>query len=116
VQIEGDSQLMSQAIANLLDNALHHTPAGTSIALGVERRADGPAVFVADRGPGIPAHHHAVVLERFRKLDSSRRDPGCGLGLAIVAAIAKYHNAALHLLDAGPGLRVEMRFSRQVLK
>jgi signal transduction histidine kinase len=108
--ILGDSQLISQAVANLLDNALKHTPAGTPIRLGVEGRPEGPTVFVADGGPGIPESNRRAALERFRKLDTSRPGPGCGLGLAIVAAIAKRHAAALCLFDARPGLRVELQF------
>lgn len=110
VHIRGDGQLISQAIANLLDNALRHTPEGTPIELGVERRADGAALFVADRGPGVPASERSAVLQRFRRLDPSRSGAGSGLGLAIVAAIAKRHGAAMDLTDAGPGLRVELRF------
>ncbi len=68
-------------------------------------------LFVADRGLGIPQEQRLVVLERFRKLDPSRPGRGCGLGLAIVAAIAKHHAATLLLMDAAPGLRVEMQFS-----
>jgi len=110
VSIRGDGQLISQAIANLLDNALRHTPQGTPIELGVERRPDCAALFVVDRGLGVPAEERSAVLQRFRRLDPSRSGAGSGLGLAIVAAIAKRHGAVLDLTDAAPGLKVELRF------
>jgi signal transduction histidine kinase len=108
--IVGDQQLIFQAVANLIDNALHHTPAGTTIEVGVEQRSSGAAIFVADRGPGIPEGQRAIALDRFRKLNTSRSGRGCGLGLSIVAAIARRHAAVLSLLDAKPGLRVELQF------
>lgn len=109
-RIVGDQQLIFQAVANLIDNALHHTPAGTAIEVGVEQRPSGPAVFVADRGPGIPEAQRSAALESFRKLNANRSGGGCGLGLSIVAAIARRHAAVLSLLDAKPGLRVELQF------
>lgn len=108
--VRGDPQLIAQAVANLLDNTLRHTPAGTPIALGVERRPDGAILHVSDRGAGVPADQRAAVLQRFRRLDPSRSGVGCGLGLAIVAAIAARHGARLTLGDADPGLRVELTF------
>ncbi len=110
VSIRADRQLISQAVANLLDNAVRHTPEGTPIEIGVERRAEGAALFVLDHGPGVPADQRAAVLQRFRRLDRSRAGSGSGLGLAIVAAIARRHGAALELADAGPGLKVELTF------
>jgi signal transduction histidine kinase len=109
--IRGDPQLIAQALANLLDNALRHTPARTPITLGVERRPGGAVLYVADQGGGVPPEQRAAVLQRFRRLDPSRSGVGCGLGLAIVAAIAGRHGASLTLGDAGPGLRVELRFT-----
>lgn len=110
--IRGDQQLISHAIANLLDNAMRHTPGGTPIEIGVAASGEGATLFVADCGPGIPADQRADVLERFHKLDGSRARRGSGLGLAIVAAVAKRHDAALALLDAQPGLKVELHFRR----
>jgi signal transduction histidine kinase len=108
----GDGQLISQALANLLDNALRHTPSGVPIRIRTELRGDGAALVVADSGPGVPAAQRAGVLQRFRRLDPSRSGQGSGLGLAIVAAIAERHGAALVLDDARPGLRVELLFPR----
>ena len=108
--VRGDPQLIAQAVANLLDNALRHTPPGTAIALVVERRPDGAVLYVSDQGAGVPPDQRAAVLQRFRRLDPSRAGAGCGLGLAIVAAITARHGARLTLGDAGPGLRVELAF------
>ena len=71
---------------------------------------DGPVLEVSDNGPGIPAGERARVLERFYRLDLSRNTPGTGLGLALVAAVATLHGAALRLDDAAPGLRVTLAF------
>lgn len=119
--IRGDGELLAQALANLIENAMRHTPAGTHIHLAAS--ADGPSVRleVRDNGPGIPAAQRSEVLRPFVQLDSSRGSssrgagsasyPGFGLGLSIVAAIARLHDAALQLADASPGLRVTLSFS-----
>jgi signal transduction histidine kinase len=108
--IRGDAQLISQALANLLDNALRHTPEGIPIEIGVEQRTDAVALYVADRGHGVEKHLHSAILQRFHRLDASRSKSGTGLGLAIVAAISKRHHATLCLIDAAPGLKVEIQF------
>ncbi|MGD8810580.1 MAG: HAMP domain-containing sensor histidine kinase, partial [Gammaproteobacteria bacterium] len=93
---KGDRNLLSQALANLLDNALKHTPAGGRITLGAGTGPDGrPEITVADTGPGIPAEARGRVLERFARLDSSRSTEGSGLGLSLVAATARLHDADL---------------------
>jgi signal transduction histidine kinase len=108
---KGDRNLLSQALANLLDNALKHTPAGGRITLGAGTGPDGrPEITVADTGPGIPAEARGRVLERFARLDSSRSTEGSGLGLSLVAATARLHDADLVLEDNDPGLRVRLRF------
>lgn len=110
-QIDGNRNLLSQAITNLLDNALNHTPAGGTITLAVSRDTAGhAALVVADTGPGIPADARGRVLQRFTRLDSSRSTPGSGLGLSQVAATARLHDAALSLDDNSPGLRVQLLF------
>ncbi len=120
--IRGDAELLAQALANLIENALRHTPSGTHISLSAA--ADGPRIHleVGDNGCGIPARHHTEVLQPFMQLDSSRgpsgpgpdsgSSPGFGLGLSIVAAIARLHQASLELHDASPGLRVTLTFAR----
>ena len=72
--------------------------------------ATGPELTVADTGPGVPAEHRELVLERFARLESSRNTPGSGLGLSLVAAAAGLHQAELRLGDNSPGLRVTLAF------
>ena len=73
-------------------------------------RDPGPALAVADRGPGVPAADRARALGRFVRLDPSRGGPGAGLGLALVAAVARMHGAEIVLADNSPGLRATLRF------
>lgn len=110
VTVAGNRHLLSQALANLLDNAVKYTPEGGSITIGLAPSPSGPELSVADTGPGIPPEHHELVLERFARLESSRNTPGSGLGLSLVAAAAGLHQAQLRLSDNGPGLRVTMTF------
>jgi signal transduction histidine kinase len=107
--IVGHRQLLGQAVANLLDNAIKFTPAGGQIHVSLKR--DGaPQLTVRDCGPGIPSAERDRVLQRFVRLDNSRGMPGSGLGLSLVAAVAKLHGARLELGDNGPGLRVTLQF------
>jgi signal transduction histidine kinase len=110
VTVSGNRQLLFQAIGNLIDNATKYGAAGGRVSLTVQNGNGGPEVVVADRGPGIPTADRERVLERFVRLDSSRTTPGNGLGLSLVAAIARLHNAVLRLDDNGPGLKVTLRF------
>lgn len=106
--IQADRELLFQALSNLIANALKFTPEGGRVTLSLSATADGPRLEVADTGPGIAAEERASVLQRFYR---SRRDegaPGSGLGLSIVAAVARLHEFRLTLGDAGPGLRVAM--------
>ena len=112
VTVPGNRHLLSQALANLLDNAVKYTPTGGTIALSLTAPATGPELTVADTGPGVPAEHRELVLERFARLESSRNTPGSGLGLSLVAAVAGLHRAALRLADNAPGLRVTLAFPR----
>jgi signal transduction histidine kinase len=108
--IVGHAQLLAQSVANLLDNAIKCTPSGGTITLALRRERDTAALVVADTGPGIPASERERVLERFVRLDASRSSPGSGLGLSLVAAVAKLHRATLRLEDNDPGLRVTLEF------
>jgi len=107
--MRGDRHLLSQALGNLLDNALKYTPAGGSIWLAAHRDAAAVAIVVADSGPGIPAEERDRVQQRFVRLEESRNRPGLGLGLSLVRAVAHAHGGALTLDDNAPGLRVELR-------
>ena len=110
VTIEGHRQLLGQAIANLLDNAIKFTPAGGRIRVSLERDGGQWVLSVSDSGPGIPLADRHRVLQRFVRLDDSRGTPGSGLGLSLVAAVAKLHSARLELADNEPGLRVTVTF------
>jgi signal transduction histidine kinase len=104
----GDRELLAQALTNLLDNAIKHTPAGGHIDLELRRHEGSIDLVVADSGPGVPAESRERVLQRFARLDESRSTPGSGLGLALVRAVADQHDARLALTDNGPGLRVTL--------
>jgi signal transduction histidine kinase len=110
--IRGNQNLISQAVANLVDNAIKYTPEGGRIVVSLEQHADGPQVVVADNGPGIPAEQRRRVTDRFVRLESSRNSPGTGLGLSLVAAVARMHDAELVLDDNHPGLRAVLRFKK----
>jgi signal transduction histidine kinase len=101
--IEGNRELLAQAGVNLLDNALRHTPAGTAIGIGLIERGDDIVLSVSDQGPGIPAEDRERMFTRFTRLESSRSTPGHGLGLSLVAAIARAHGGTATLEDNHPG-------------
>ena len=110
LMVRGDAGLVGQALANLLENALTHAPAGSRIALRLARAGTKAVLSVTDDGPGIPEAEREKVLRRLYRLEASRTTPGNGLGLALVAAIAQAHEARLTLGDAGPGLTVTLAF------
>jgi signal transduction histidine kinase len=103
--IDGDPFLLAQAVGNLLDNAIKYTPERGRISVSLRRTADGKTVItVADNGPGIASEERGRVIERFYRGDASRKTPGVGLGLSVVAAIARLHGGALEFADNRPGL------------
>ncbi len=108
--IKAERHLLFQALANLVDNAIKYTPAGGTATVTVAAAPTGVAITVADSGPGIPPASREAVLDRFVRLDSTRSTPGNGLGLALVAAVARQHGAALTLGDNDPGLRITLAF------
>jgi len=111
--VRGNPNLISQAIVNLLDNALKYTPSGGTVDVSVGVDDVGDAYFeVADSGPGIPEDEHTNVLDRFVRLEGSRSTVGSGLGLSLVSAVAKLHQARLVLKGNEPGLAVRMAFPR----
>ena len=111
-QIVGYGQLLSQAIVNLLDNAIKYSGSGGSITVTlVPGDADqGPRLTIADTGPGIPSDEREAVLRPFVRLENSRTSQGNGLGLSLVAAVARVHRAKLVLADNNPGLHVSLIF------
>lgn len=106
--VYADRHLLFQALSNVLDNAVRYTPSGGRIRVSVTTEGDRAVLTVADNGPGIPESQRAEVLKRFVRLDTSRHQPGNGLGLAVVDAVARYHHAKLKLADNHPGLAVSM--------
>ena len=102
--VRGDRHLLSQAIANLLDNALKYTPEG-KVLLSARRVGDQIRLEVADTGPGVPADRRESVFDRFVRLEGSRSTQGNGLGLSLVRAVAKLHGGDVRLEDNNPGLK-----------
>ncbi|WP_040855678.1 sensor histidine kinase [Thiorhodovibrio frisius] len=107
----GDRDLLFQACANLVDNAIKYTPAIGLIALAASGQGREVRVTVADSGPGIPPEWREKVCERFFRLDGSRSSPGSGLGLSLVRAVAELHRGKLELGDNAPGLRASILIS-----
>ncbi len=108
--VHGDADLIAQALSNLVENSLRHTPPGARIVVASGASDGRPWLSVADDGPGIPPDRREDVLRHFYRLETSRTTPGSGLGLAIVSAIACHHGATLELGDARPGLCVSLWF------
>jgi len=103
LQVKGNREFIAQALANILDNAVKYTPDGGAVMLRVRRRSSGEVEFsVTDTGPGVPETDRARVVQRFVRLENSRNEPGSGLGLSLVAAVAEAHGGRIEL-DEGPG-------------
>jgi signal transduction histidine kinase len=105
--VRGDRDLLFEAIANLVDNAVKFTPAGGRIELGLQRVAGATIIRVSDTGPGIGAAERDSVTKRFYRSDRSRHMPGIGLGLSLVAAIVRLHGFTLSI-SSGPGCSIEI--------
>jgi signal transduction histidine kinase len=107
----GDPLLLAQAVGNLIDNALKYATENGTISVAAARRRDGTTeIAVADNGPGIPDREKPKVFERFYRSDRSRGTAGAGLGLSLVAAVARLHGGTLELTDNHPGLRATLVF------
>ena len=119
VPLYGSRELVTQALANLLDNAIKYAarPEGDgavrpAIAISARQEGDKAILTVADNGPGIAPGDRGRVVERFVRLEPSRSLPGSGLGLSLVSAVAHLHGGELKLEDNGPGLRASLVISR----
>lgn len=110
ITIRGDRTLLTQMLANLVENAIRHCPEGTLISLTLAHREKTVFLSVTDTGPGIPEAERSKVLRRFYRMDRSRSTTGFGLGLSLVKAVADLHGASLELSDNHPGLRVQLGF------
>ena len=111
VMVTGDRDLIFDAIANLVDNALKHGRAGGNVVVANESIDGRPGISIADDGRGIPPEEREHVFKRFYRLEQSRYTSGNGLGLSLVAAIARLHDAQIEMLDNSPGLKVTIWFS-----
>jgi len=118
--VRGNRELVSQALANLVDNAIKYAGpevskingAAAEIVLGAGSDGDRIALSVADHGPGIPDADRGRVVERFVRLEQSRSQPGSGLGLSLASAVARLHGGELKLEDNHPGLRSVLALQR----
>ncbi len=108
--VHGQRSLITQMLANLIANALIHTPPGTIVKVDVNSDGDGARLSVTDNGPGVCAAERPLIFRRFYRVDHSRTTPGSGLGLSLAAAIATAHGARIGAQDAGPGLRIIVDF------
>jgi len=109
-----DRELLAQAIANLIDNALKYGGGGDSIRVEAHRCEGGVEILVADHGVGIPEPERERVLSRLVRLDASRGIPGTGLGLSLVEAVAKLHGGTIRLEDNHPGVRAVFRLPESI--
>jgi signal transduction histidine kinase len=110
LRVSAEPELLTQMVVNLVDNAIRYCPPGSHIRVQANAVHDHLEIAVCDTGPGIPAQEREKVLRPFYRLESSRTTEGSGLGLSLVAAIAKRHEAKLSLADNEPGLRVSVLF------
>lgn len=106
--LSGDPSLLFEAIGNLVENAIKFTPAGGRIVVRAFVVKGRVSVSVSDTGPGIPDSEREAVLRRFHRLEKSRHTPGSGLGLSLVAAVARLHGLDLRIESARPGCRVTL--------
>ena len=110
LRMRGDKELLTELLANLLDNAIRHTPARTHIEVSLYRDGSRLVLSVADNGLGVPQEARQRIFQRFYRLKRSAKIEGTGLGLALVAAVAGLHGSELIVDDNAPGLRITMRF------
>jgi signal transduction histidine kinase len=114
VMMRGDSNLLFEAVANLVDNALKFTPRGGCVTVRAFARAGTIGVEIEDTGPGISEDERDAVRRRFYRTEASRHTPGSGLGLALVAAVARLHSMDLVISDADAGCRITIAWRQTV--
>jgi signal transduction histidine kinase len=121
--VKGNRELVSQALANLVDNAIKYAAPSpkaleavngkhSGILVKADTEQDRIILTVSDRGPGIPQADRSRVVDRFVRLEQSRSLPGSGLGLSLVSAVARLHGGELKLEDNAPGLRARISLPR----
>ena len=109
IRARGDRDLLFQALANLIENALKYAPAHSRIDISLLRLDSDAVITIADRGPGIPAAERDNVFGRFYRLDQSRASSGNGLGLSLVSAVVALHHGNIELHDNHPGLKAVVK-------
>jgi len=109
--VTGDRDLIFDAIANLVDNAIKHGRTGGQVVVANENIGGSAVISISDDGPGIPEGEREHVFKRFYRLEHRRYTPGNGLGLSLVAAVARLHGARIEMLDNAPGLKLRLWFS-----
>jgi signal transduction histidine kinase len=111
IHLRANRELLGQALVNLVENAMKYyegEPGAGRIRVGVKQERGRIIIEVSDNGPGIPEAERKRVLERFVRLERSRTEPGSGLGLALVAAVARLHKGEFSIQDNAPGVRAIM--------
>jgi len=116
LSVRANREFLAQALANLIDNAVKYTPSGGAVTVRTRRASTGEIEFsVTDTGPGVPEADRGRIAQRFVRLENSRSEPGAGLGLSLVAAVAEAHGGRLEITEGpgrfggfGPGLRVAL--------
>ena len=114
VFVTGDRDLLFDAVANIVDNAIKHGRKAGQVSIKVTHCNGEALLSVADNGPGVPADECANVFKRFYRFERSRSTPGNGLGLSVVAAVARLHDAHIEMVDNSPGLKLQLRFPTEV--
>jgi signal transduction histidine kinase len=115
VKFWGDGDLLSEMLANLLDNAIRHTPQGSHIEVSLLNHGSQLVVSVADDGPGVPPAEREWIFRRFYRAEGGISMAGTGLGLSLVAAVAELHGMKFSAADNMPGLRMTLTLERGVL-
>jgi signal transduction histidine kinase len=110
--LNGEQQLVAQAVANLVDNAVKYAPTNSTITISATAENTLITIDITDSGSGIPEEEREKAKERFYRLDKSRSTPGTGLGLSLVAAVMRLHGGDFTLSDGEPGLKATLRFVR----
>jgi len=108
--IAGEKSLVTQMLANFVENALIHTPAGSTLDIRIEHLGHSVRLTAEDDGPGVAEAEREQIFRRFYRVDRSRTTPGSGLGLSLASAVAHAHGADIRAEDAGPGLRIVVDF------
>lgn len=110
IKTMGDRDLLFQALANVIENAIKYTQENGQISVILSQLDNDAVITIADNGPGIPAEERERVFRRFYRLDRSRSTAGNGLGLSMVAAVVTMHQGQIRLMDNDPGLKTVMQF------